>query len=53
MEAVYYKFDSDCLSGLMFVEDLFSLITLQTYPCNNDNILETWKRQWTTTAFVE
>jgi hypothetical protein len=27
----------------MFVEELFSLVTFQMYPCNNGNISETWK----------
>jgi len=31
------------------MEELFSLMTMQTYPCNNDSIFETWKRHCTDT----
>jgi len=39
-EADDYKFDTVILT---FVEQLFSPLTLQTYPCNNENISETRK----------
>jgi hypothetical protein len=32
------------------VEELFSLVTLHTYPCNNDSSLETGKRYFTETT---
>jgi hypothetical protein len=41
----YYKFGSDCLGSPIFVEELFSLMTLQTYPHKNYTIFETSKRQ--------
>jgi hypothetical protein len=41
LEAKNYKFGSNYPGSSMFVEELFSLITLQTYPCNNDRIFET------------
>jgi hypothetical protein len=31
----------DCNSSLMFVEDVFSLVTLQIYPCNSGRIFKT------------
>jgi len=37
------------MSDLMFVEELFPLVTLQTYPCNHNSISGTQKRHFTTT----
>jgi hypothetical protein len=39
-EADQYKFGSDCL---IYVEELFSFLTLQTYIYNNDSIFESKK----------
>jgi hypothetical protein len=41
LEADYYKYSSDHLGSLTFVEELFSLVILQTYPRNNESIFET------------
>lgn len=35
----YCKFDSDCLGNLMFVEELFSLVTVRTYTWNSEAFL--------------
>jgi len=41
LEAEYYKFGSDRAGTQTFVEELFPLMTLQTYPCKNCRIFET------------
>jgi hypothetical protein len=45
-EAEYYKFGSGHTCVLMFMEELFSLVTLQMYPCKNGRIFETWKNNY-------
>jgi len=40
-EADNYKCGSIHIGSLTFVEELFSLMTFQNYPCNNDRISET------------
>jgi len=43
LEADNHKFSSDFPGSLTFVEELLSLMTLQTYLCNNFIISETIK----------